>query len=499
MAARLEAFVSPEGGVWVPLKRFRALTGRRWVDVRRELTHEKALYRGVARAQGWMRCRDSELGAEWVVLPRPWTAQLRTPPQNFLRAGPPPPRPNPAPPGIELYPNQELAVQRVLAEFSPERCRVGAGVCYLEAQAGSGKTVIGCEVIRRVRTRAAAVAPRGIILEQWQETAQSLCAWPVLNLSSVSPEKRAAAVKDSTVVIISTQLALTLTPDFWSEFGLVVFDEAHFLAGSKWRDILWRCTARRILGLSATPRGREDECDQLVEWHLGTPVRVAELPGYDPVEVEFRGELRVLQVNSEALEGACRGPAHEALQALHNFPPWRALVVSEVRRLIEQPSNALRWRDPDPDHAGPARVGVLVFCENREAVRLYLEALRNDAAVGAHVAAPEEDVQLLYGGCASAALNAARSARIVVTTFGYLSVGASIDHMTAIVYATTRRRQLYQIMCRAHRHTSDQSVKRQHVLLCGPRRSWREHARAMTKCAKTMFNFGVQIQEVQLR
>jgi hypothetical protein len=109
---------------------------------------------------------------------------------------------------------------------------------------------------------------------------------------------------------------------------------------------------------------------------------------------------------------------------------------------------------------------VFVFCETREFVTQLARAL---IAIDPNVYAPEalpadvENNVLAVGALMGGARNAdhiKNTARVIVTTYGYSSVGISIARMTAMVLATPRRNGHRQICARITRRDGDPTIPR---------------------------------------
>lgn len=510
-------FLSPRGGLWMRWDAIEDATGLKPSELKRALTHRKKLYRSEKVSRGW---REVWAGDQrYIRVPRLFAQVAAEDGQcdNLLHGAAPPGRPAPAaaePAGIDLFDYQLCCADAVMEQFFPaDRVRAGHALGYLNMPAGRGKTPTGAEVLRRVRAQVAAapagdpmhrfgvraviVAPRSVIELQWVETiADHIPGIRVVLLAQEKPENRDAAIEGADAVVITPAMAMKFGGGDWARFGLVIIDEAHVMAAEKWQHTLAIITSARVLGLSATTDERTDGMDRVAYWYLGQPVHATELPGYDAEAVAFHGELRVVEVCDRALSRELRGLEHAAaLQVLHAWPPWVALVVSRTLQLLRahETEDLRAGHEPADAYAGtPARLNVAVFVEHREAVFVYAAAIRAalaDGGGGARVVAPEaEDPDVpaaLLGGVAGADLVAAiANARVIVTTYSYSAIGVSFNRFNAQIMATTRRSQLYQIMHRVMRINSDTSIGRRFVCLVGPRKNWKDHARAIKSCAR---------------
>jgi len=492
----MEAVVGSSGRLCVPKSRAQRLLGISVKDLKSLLTARKKMYKGPDLvARGYEEVEAD--GEGWLLLPRRLAEAVRGGCANVMAAdhGPEMRRrlAEPFPEGeVALYEYQTACVEAVMREFfRPGRVGAGAGMGYLNLPAGRGKTLVGVEVARRVGGRCAVVAPRNQICEQWlQAFADHVPGTAAALAGSVAPADR-GGLREKTAVIMSP--ALALKEEDWSQYSLVLIDEAHMMCAKSWRKVLERQTAARVLGLSATTEERADEMDPVAKWHLGEPLRAKDLPGFAGMDVHFYGAMRTVDVRDERLARRIRGMTHSAAQQeLHRSEEWVAAVAAEVRGLLSKHLREdLREGRPGPEGAA-AEHNVIVFAEHREAVQAYAEALRDEHREA--VQAPEI-AEMMGGTLGGDAAQALRGARVIVTTYSYSAVGISMDRFTAAVFTTTRKSQLYQILSRVLRVRSDTAVRRDYVAMVGPRDNWRRHNRAMRACAE-MQGFAVETERV---
>jgi hypothetical protein len=522
-----DAFLSPRGGLWVKETKCRKFFGMPAAELKRNhLTVRKRLYRSEKVSRGWQEVwADGDGGpVKFLVLPRRLAEIPLAPCANLLH-GTAAPGPVPsaaaaaAAPGIDLFPYQQLCANHVMRHLlSAAQVEAGHAFAYVNLPAGRGKTPTGVEIARAVRAsvaaaprgsverafgaRTAVVAPRSLIEAQWVDTfREHIPGARVVLLADVKPADRDAAVAEADAVVMTPAMALTFAGPDWARFGLAIFDEAHVMCADKWQGVFPRLTCARVLGLSATTGDRPDGMDPVAYWHLGQPLHVVDLPGYDAEEVRFHGELRVVEVTDPGLSREIRGLDHvKAMQALHTWAPWVARVARETLALLRAEGDIRLGREPPDKFRGtPPQYNVAVFAEYREAVFAYATAIQlavDAAGLGAAIfAAPPprrpgdaEDppcAAAVLGGVKADALGRAlETSRVIVTTYGYSSIGVSLNRFNAQIMASTRNSQAYQIMHRVMRINSDTSVHRRFVFLAGPRKNWRLHSRSFKSCAR---------------
>jgi hypothetical protein len=122
------------------------------------------------------------------------------------------------------------------------------------------------------------------------------------------------------------------------------------------------------------------------------------------------------------------------------------LVLNELRELYE-------WRGKSGE-----RHLIYIFCEKLEPLGKTFDRLKD--IYGEELAIPE--FKSLTGGAKAAELEETRAnANIILTTYGYGGTGISINRATAILFLTSRKAKMKQILARILRRGSDTTIRRQ--------------------------------------
>ncbi len=177
----------------------------------------------------------------------------------------------------------------------------------LSAPPGFGKTVVGAYLIGRLKLRTLVLVPRAELVSQWVERLGQFLAIeddrPVLLTKSGRPSKRKRPVigrigggktKVSGIVDIATFQSLTTKDELGApvakpmvaEYDMVICDECHHGAAPNLECVMCAANARRVYGLSATPR-RQDGLMKIVFMQCG-PIRYEVDPKEQAVEQGFR-------------------------------------------------------------------------------------------------------------------------------------------------------------------------------------------------------------------
>ena len=177
----------------------------------------------------------------------------------------------------------------------------------LSAPPGFGKTVVGAYLIGRLKLRTLVLVPLAELVSQWVERLGQFLAIeddrPALLTKSGRPSRRKRPVigrigggrtKVSGIVDVATFKSLTTKDELGApvakpvvaEYDMVICDECHHGAAPNLERVMRTANARRVYGLSATPR-RPDGLMKIVFMQCG-PIRYEVDPKEQAVEQGFR-------------------------------------------------------------------------------------------------------------------------------------------------------------------------------------------------------------------
>lgn len=208
----------------------------------------------------------------------------------------------------ELRPEQQTAVKEMVAHDYGVLC----------APPGAGKTVMGCALIARHRTSVLVLVHRSLLLDQWKESAMRFLGLKNKEIGVWKGAKPRLTRRLDIAMLPSLSRVEDHKAAFFG-YGLVIVDECHHVPAASFELLLKACSARRILGLTATPQ-RKDGLEKLLHLQCG-PIRhtLISIGGDESIP-------RVVMVRRSSIGFP---PGISAKPAIHEV--WDALVADDGR------------------------------------------------------------------------------------------------------------------------------------------------------------------------
>ena len=158
---------------------------------------------------------------------------------------------------IELLPHQELAIEKTLDK--------DFGV--IVSPPGSGKTIIGLEIIAQKRQPALIIVHRKQLFDQWIDRIQSFLKIAKKEIGQIGNQKFKIG-KEITVAMIQS-LARNDEIDKISDcFGTIIVDECHHIPAKSFREAIVNFNSFYLYGLTATPK-RKNNDEKLIYVYIG--------------------------------------------------------------------------------------------------------------------------------------------------------------------------------------------------------------------------------------
>jgi len=158
---------------------------------------------------------------------------------------------------IKLLPAQQPIVEKAL--------QTDSGV--IVAPSGSGKTIIGLEIIAQRKLPALILVHRKQLLDQWIERTQSFLGIPKKDIGQFYSVKKKTGEK-ITIAMMQTLVRTNNFTELQNKFGTIIADECHHIPAKTFREVISQLNPRYIYGLTATPKRKHND-EPLIYMFIG--------------------------------------------------------------------------------------------------------------------------------------------------------------------------------------------------------------------------------------
>ncbi len=201
----------------------------------------------------------------------------------------------------------------------------------LVAPPGSGKTVMACSLIGKWKLSTVILVNRRSIADQWKERLLEFTSLKEDHIGMLQGGKKKLGFKVDIVMMQSLAKRDEIDVLFRNYSALIV-DECHHVPAVTFELIMSHCGARRVLGLTATPR-RKDGLEKLLFQQCG-PVRHVMSVEADPA-LRRVGYMVETHFQSEAGESGYT-PLYELWEKLVSSESRNELIASLVVEAIRE-------------------------------------------------------------------------------------------------------------------------------------------------------------------
>lgn len=161
-------------------------------------------------------------------------------------------------------PDMKFKLRKYQKKASNRAVLVSQGV--IKAPCGAGKTIIGVDIISRVKQPALIIVPDTELMYQWVERLQEALGMHEDDIGLIGDGWD--IVCDVTIGTTQSLVKRVSDPVFCQQFGLVMMDESHMVAARTFREVMSAFPAKYKFGLTATPY-RNDNLTDLIQYYCG--------------------------------------------------------------------------------------------------------------------------------------------------------------------------------------------------------------------------------------
>jgi len=277
------------------------------------------------------------------------------------------------------------------------------------APPGSGKTLMGLQIVAQKQQPALVIVHRKQLFDQWIERIESFLGIPKFRIGKIEGGKYEIG-NEITVAMIQSLQASSLPDKTFHSFGTIIVDECHHIPAKTFREVIINFHSYYLYGFTATPT-RKNRDEKLIFIHIGKIIREILLP---PTEDDHSQELSVI-IRETGLSTPFNAKTDNFETLLHiliHDTARNELIVQDIKREVS------------------AGRKVLVLSERKAHVAILRQYLKNSIET---IAITGEDpiqarksklLQIQEGHF-----------QVLITTGQFMGEGADIDTLDCLILA----------------------------------------------------------------
>ena len=222
---------------------------------------------------------------------------------------------------------QEDCFQHTMTAFENQIGYPRGGMIVLPC--GYGKTVYALSVIAKMKVRTLVIVHKTFLVQQWEQRINEFL--PGVTVGFIRQD---AVSVDADIVIGMVQSISRRSYDYsvFSQFGMVILDEAHHMCAPFFSKALRKIPSRYILALSATP-DRKDGMNDLLKFTMGDIIfRVKR--DYEVVNVSCL-EYKQIVKRSDFVGNGRRPQLSKIINSLVADQVRNSMLLFHIRRLVD--------------------------------------------------------------------------------------------------------------------------------------------------------------------
>ena len=324
----------------------------------------------------------------------------------------------------------------------------------LEIHTGAGKTVMGLNIISKLKKKTIIIVHKDFLLRQWIERIEQFL--PDAKVGRIQGKILDIEDKDIVIGMLQSIAMKEYPPEVFADFGLTIVDECHHISAEVFSRSLFKTVTKYMLGLSAT-MNRKDGLTKVIKMFLGEVVYKKERKGENNVLV------RAIQYTNDdedysKIEYNFKGQVHytKMIKKLCEFNRRSEFILKVLKDLLKDKINEQ----------------IMILGHNKNLLKYLFDAIkhRDIASVGYYV-----------GGMKEKDLKLSESKKIIIATYAMAEEGLDIKTLTTLLMATPRvdvTQAVGRILRRKHTQANVIDIVDQHPIF---ERHWNKRRIFYTK------------------
>lgn len=283
----------------------------------------------------------------------------------------------------------------------------------LLAPCGWGKSAWTCMLIEKLKVPTIVIVHKTTLMNQWKERLREFL--PGAAIGTVQGDEIDYKGKHVVVAMLQSLASRTYPPDFYRYFGLLCLDELHRVGARTWAPVPGMFHARYRVGVTATPR-RRDQAEDAFWWSFGPVV-------YEAKEQRMTPQIRRLFIPLRSAPKSQGGLGPMS-------PAWRYI---DLITTCPERSDAIVQRMVDAAMVGRK---LIVLSARREHLKDIQRRFTEQARRRVDADVPIPSTSFFWGGLSEEEMEEAEEADVILATLPMASEGLDIPALDTLFLVT---------------------------------------------------------------
>ena len=286
-----------------------------------------------------------------------------------------------------------------------------SGGGLLDVDPGKGKTVMGLNIITKLKKKTLVIVHKSFLLNQWIERIQQFI--PEAKVGKIQGQVIDIEDKDIVIGMLQSLSMKEYPKEMFDCFGLTIYDEVHHLSAEVFSKCMLKITTNYTLGLSGTMK-RKDGLTKVFKMYLGDVIH-KEKSQFDTLVLVKAINYKVQDDEFNEIEYDYRGnPKYSTMiSKLCNYNNRSEFIIKVLKTTLQENENQQ----------------IMILAHNKSLITYLYKAIehRNIASVGYYI-----------GGMKECDLKESESKKIIIATYAMASEGLDIKSLTTLIMATPK-------------------------------------------------------------
>lgn len=291
----------------------------------------------------------------------------------------------------------------------------GGGI--LEAQTGTGKTVMLLYILSKLKGKAIIIVNKIPLMNQWRSEIETFL--PNAKVGIIQGKNIQIEGCNIILAMLQSMARIDYPDELFNDLQVCVIDEVHNLASKIFSQVLFKLCSKYTIGLSATPQ-RSDGCEYVFKWHIGNIVyqsneqRIGKQSIIKLLKIDTKEYKEISNINKYTGEKSIQFTS--MLSDLVEMPKRNLLIIELIKNLL---------------HIDSERK-ILVLSDRRKHVQNLNELLNKDLTV-------TFSYGLFVGSMKQNDLTQSRASKCILATYAAFSEGVSEKDLDTLILVSPKK------------------------------------------------------------